>query len=179
MHKGKYLILLVIFHSILFASSLVLAMPAANLMYSEIDLGSGLWQYDYTFYNISTNSEFLYSVDLLFSQQSTVNGFPLPIGWDSTTWEGENQTNFIVTFSTNTSYDIAAGSSLSGFSFTIDYKAGNIGYNAYFDDHQGGIFNTSGITSVVPEPVSSSLFLSGVALFAVRRFLKRRISDKE
>lgn len=68
-------------------------------------------------------------------------------------------------------------SSLNGFSFTIDYQAGDISYNAYFDDHQGGIYNTSGYT-VTPEPISSVLFLFGGAVFAVRRHLRKRGSKK-
>ncbi len=47
----------------------------------------------------------------------------------------------------------------------------------YFDDHQGGIYNTSGYTAT-PEPISSVLFLSGGAVFAVRRHLRKRGSKK-
>ncbi len=176
--KKKYLALfLVIIISLLLISSKIYAAPSANLVYSETGLGGGLWQYDYIFYNTSTNSEYIYSVDLLFNQQATVTGDPLPTGWDSTTWVGENETDFIVTFSTSASYDIAAGSSLGGFSFNIDYQAGDISYNAYFDDHQGGIFNTSGLTTIVPEPISSVLFLSGGVVIALRRYRKNIIKQ--
>jgi hypothetical protein len=146
--------------------------PSANLIYTESDLGGGNWKYDYTFYNTSSANEYLYSVDLLFDQWANVNGMPLPSGWDSTVWEGPNYTDFIVSFSNSGSYDISNGSSLGGFSFTIDYQAGSIPFNAYFDDHQGGITSSSGYT-VTPEPISSTLFLSGGVLFFVRNYIKK------
>ncbi len=176
MFNKKFLLLIINTASLFLVSSLAFTSPGANIVYNETDLGGGLWQYDYSFHNTSSNNEYLYSVDLLFNQWATVNGLPLPTGWDSTVWEGTNYTNFIVSFSTNTGYDIAAGDLLSGFSFKIDHQAGSIPYNAYFDDHQGGISNTSGYT-VTPEPVSSILFFTGGAIFIVRNYLRRKIQD--
>ena len=176
--KKIFLVLIINIVSLFLVSSLAFTSPSANIVYNETDLGGGLWQYNYyLLHNTSTNNEYLYSVDLLFNQWATVNGLPLPTGWDSTVWEGLNYTNFIVTFSTDTGYDIAAGDLLSGFSFKIDHQAGSIPYNAYFDDHQGGISNTSGYT-VAPEPVSSILFLSGGGIFVVRNYLRRKIQVK-
>ncbi len=149
------------------------ATPSANISYRETTLGSGLWQYDYTFFNTSNNNEYLYSVDLLFGQTHTVTGLPLPSGWNSTIWEGEHETDFMVSFSTNISFDIAAGSSLSGFSFTVDYQLRDIAYSADYDDHQGGIFSTSGYT-VTPEPLSAVLFFSGSIPLIIRRYLKNK-----
>jgi hypothetical protein len=174
MKLNKFFISASIAAGLFILSSAAFAAPGANLLYNETDLGGGLWQYDYTFYNTSTNSEYLYNVDLLFDQTATVTGLPLPTGWNSTVWEGENETDFIVTFSTGSSYDIAAGSFLSGFSFTIDYLAGDTSYNAYFDDYIGGTYNTSGFTSIVPEPVSSILFAIGGSTLGFRRYWKKR-----
>ncbi len=174
MKLRNVIILAIVTASIFMISARGFAAPGANLVYRESDLGSGLWQYDYSFYNTSTNGEFLYSVDLLFNQSATVNGVPLPAGWDSTTWEGGNQTDFIMTFSTDSSYDITAGSFLSGFRFTIDFRASNTAYNAYFDDHQGGISNASGYTTMVPEPISATLFIVGGATLGFRRYGKKR-----
>ncbi len=159
-------------------SSNAFATSSANIVYNETDLGGGLWQYDYTFYNTSTNNEYLYSMYLDFDREATVDWLSIPSGWSSTLWgHTPADTYFLDTFSTASGYDIAAGSSLNGFSFTIDYQAGDIPYNAYFDDHQGGIYNTSGYT-VTPEPISSVLFLFGGAVFAVRRHLRKRGSKK-
>ena len=173
MNMKKTLLSCILAVCLLMAASSAFAVSSANITYNETVLGGGSWQYDYIFYNMSTNNEYLYSVDLLFDQTATVTGLPLPSGWDSTIWEGENQTDFIFTFSASSSYDIAAGNSMSGFSFTTDYQAGDIGYNAYFDDHAGGITNTLGTTTMVPEPVSTSLFIIGAATLGFRRFRKK------
>jgi hypothetical protein len=67
-------------------------------------------------------------------------------------------------------YDIAANSLFSGFSFKVNYKAEDIGYDAYLS----GDNVVSGTTAIVPEPISSILFLTGVVALAVRSYGKRR-----
>jgi hypothetical protein len=177
MMNRRYLLVLAIYACGLFLNTgMTHAAPDAGISYIETDLGGGLWQYDYTLYNLSTNNEYLYSVDLLFDQTSTVTGEPLPSGWSSAVWEGQNQTDYIMTFSTGLGYDIAAGNSLSGFNFTVDYQAGDTSYNAYFDDHAGGFTSTSGTTSgigaMVPEPLSAVLFVVGGMAFGIRRLYR-------
>ena len=159
----------------LLISSYAFASPAASLFYDETGLGGGLWQYDYTFYNTSSNNEYLYSVYLDFSQEASVDWLTIPAGWDSTTWGYTPiSTIFLDIFSTSPNYDITTGSSLGLFSFTVDYQAGDLAYAAYLDNHQGGFNSISGTsTAVVPEPVSLVLFLSGGATLFLRRFLKR------
>jgi len=157
--------------SLLMLSSMAFASAGASILYQETDLGTGLWQYDYTFNNTSDAGESLYSVYLYFTQQASVTGSPLPTGWDGTVWAGTNTTDVIDTFSTDPGYDILANSSLNGFSFTIDHQAGNIAYDAYFS----GDNVVSGTTApIVPEPVSSILFLTGGAVFGGRTYWKKR-----
>jgi hypothetical protein len=161
--------------SMFMISAMALASPSASILYNETDLGGGLWQYDYTFNNTSTASEYLYKVYLDFGQELTATGSPLPSGWFGTMWEGTNPTTYLDAMTIDSSYDIAAGSSLNGFGFTVNYQLGNVAYSAEFDDHAGNISPISGTTApIVPEPVSSILFLTGGATLAVRRYLRRR-----
>ncbi len=144
------------------AGMLSLSIPAfasagAALLYEETDLGGGMWQYDYTFYNTSTAGESLYSVYFYFPMMATITGSPLPEGWDGIVWTGTNDSDWLDAFSNEPSYDIAAGTYLSGFSFTIDYRAGNINYDTYYND----LSVVSGTTAIIPEPISYILFLSG------------------
>ncbi|MBI5409215.1 MAG: hypothetical protein HZA14_07605 [Nitrospirae bacterium] len=70
--------------------------------------------------------------------------------------------------------DIAAGSSLGGFSFTVNQKVRNLAYAAEFDDHAGNLSTTSGTTALVPEPISSIFFVLGGVVLAGRRYLKSK-----
>jgi hypothetical protein len=150
--------------------SITLATPGASILYTETDLGGSLWQYDYTFYNTSTTED-LFSVFLFFDQETTFDWVHIPAGWDSVL---NGFTPFAVestdTFSTDTVNDIAPGSSLGLFSFTVDYRAGNIAYDAFLSDDNV----VSGMTALVPEPVSSLLFLAGGSILTGRLYYRRK-----
>lgn len=178
--KKKMLLMAVLAVSMfLFSSVGAFATSSADILYLETDLGNGMWQYDYTFGNTSTAGEYLYSVFLDLDHTAGVTGSPLPADWAGIVWEGSNNTPTLDTFSLSPASDIAAGSSLGGFSFTVDYQAGNIPYTAYFTNHENSFGMESGTTSgtqvpVAPEPISSILFLSGGAVMAARRRLIKK-----
>ncbi|RJQ44490.1 MAG: PEP-CTERM sorting domain-containing protein [Nitrospiraceae bacterium] len=177
MKAGNLLAVIAVWGVWIFTSGIADASPGARILYQETELGSGLWQYDYTFSNASDADEYLFNVWLDFGQEAEVTGLTLPEGWmGATVWEGTNRTAYLDPVSTDYSYDIPAGNSLGGFSFTIGYQAGSIPFTAYFDDHNGGdSYQVAGSTEVaiVPEPVSIVLFMSGGAALAARRLRNR------
>lgn len=161
----------IIITGIIFFSSTVLADPGADIVYYESDLGIGLWRYDYTFFNISTNDESLYSVWFDFARESTITGMPLPEGWSGTLWEGTNYSAYINTFSISPVNDIAAGHAMTGFSFIIDYRTGVVPYTAYFSTSEGGAAVITGTSTVADELTGKWLFLSGVMMLLFKRRL--------
>ncbi len=170
----KPLMLLIVLASLIIFADMPLAAPSASIMYQETALSGGSWQYNYTFNNTSVTGEYLYKVFLDFNQIATVTGSPLPTGWFGTVWDGSHTTTYLDAMGTNSTYYIAANNSLSGFSFTSNYQAGSIPFHAEFDDGAGKLFVTSGTTAVVPEPISTVLFLTGGTLLVVRNRWKRR-----
>ena len=152
--------------------------PGASLMYNETDVGGGLWQYDYVFHNTSDPGSTLYKILLDFDHTASVTGSSLPTGWFGLPWDGIHSTSYIGAMSIRPSTDIAADASLGGFSFTVDYRAGDLPFTAEFDNGAGaGRSVLDGMTSsspIAPEPVSTVLFLTGGATMALRRFRKKK-----
>ncbi len=116
---------------ILLMASIASAVPEAFIAYNETDLG-GSWQYNYTIYNTSTEGEALHEVFFYFTQDATVTGTSLAAGWHGLPWTGTNTISYLNTYSTDITYDIISGHALDEFSFTVDHRAGNIFYVAYF-----------------------------------------------
>ena len=176
MRVNNRLIASLVFAVLFLLTSMANASPGASFIYQESNTG-GLWRYDYTFRNTSDAGENLYKVFFDFGGPTTATGLPLPTGWFGTVWQGQHVNTYINTMSTNAASDIVSGSSLSGFSFTVDHQIGNISYWAEFRNNSG-YTATSGTTAafappVAPEPISSALFLAGGTLLIVRNRWKR------
>lgn len=169
------LIASIIFVALFLLTSMANASPGASFIYQESNTG-GLWRYDYTFHNTSNAGENLYKVYFDLGIPTTYTGLSTPTGWF--VWQGQYVNTYVNAMSTNTSYDVAAGSNpVSGFSFTVDHQIGNISYWAEFRN-SSGYSAASGTTSafvapVVPEPISWVLFLIGGILFIFRNRWKR------
>ena len=165
--------------SLLLLSQAATAATNASILYSETEIENGYWKYDYTFANLSTNSEYLFGVQFYFDNQYDIGNTQSGGSWDIL-----STTSFLGTHSSSHANDITAGDSLSGFSFTINNQIGDISYAAFFDDHSGNRSYNTGTTSlnlietanpaVAPEPVSTVLFLTGGATMAFRYRLRRK-----
>lgn len=171
MIKTKLLYLWLVTCVLFISVSNTFAAAGSSIFYTETGLDGGQWKYDYTFLNTST-TESLYSVYFYFAQETSFTGTSVPTGWEGIVWDGNSwTTSFADTYSTGTSYDIAAGNSLGGFSFTVDHRAGNILYDAFFS----GDNVVSGTTApAAPEPVSSVLYITGGSLLTGIFYLKKR-----
>ena len=163
----------------------VMAIPSAEFLYTETDLGGGWWQYDYTLYNttsLADGSYNIYDVGLYFDDFYDFEGISLPSGWDGTPapWTDLSNTDFINAYSLNLGVppfgtDIQPDSSLSGFSFKIMHQAGDITFDVLLtlptdapdcaDTDSCNPYQSGGTTrgiSPVPEP--GTLLLVGVGL---------------
>lgn len=174
MIKKKLLFLALITMAPFLVFSTAGAIPSADLVYVETDIGGGWYQYDYTAYNTSDAGESLFDIGFWFDEAATFVWLNLPTGWDE---GGPFMLGFEETWSTGILYDIAAGDSLSGYSFQIDYLAGDMEFDAFFDDGMGGLLYYTGVTRegdtpVIPEP--STLLLLGSGLTAIGYLRKKR-----
>jgi hypothetical protein len=172
MRINKLIVVCFVFSILVLLPSIVLADPEASILYTET-YSSGYWEYNFTFYNNSTSNYDLYSVQIILGDFYTINDPLLPTGWAGQ-W-GTSNPSYIMETHTNAPFYIAPSDSTGGFSFTVDYQLGALEYNAFFIDGSDNIKKTTGFAEVVPEPLSSVLFLIGVAVFGFRRFLRKRI----
>jgi len=175
--KPKSLFTAILLIGTLMFSAKAFADPIASILYQETNLGGGSYRYDYTFYNDSTADESLYKV-IFYFDQSTTTGLPLPTGWVGTVWNGTATNTFLNTIALNQNYYIAPDEFLGGFSFIINRQLGNSSFSAEFKDNEGSYYAFSGNTAaappVVPEPVSSTLFIIGGIALGVRKYLGRK-----
>lgn len=147
------------------------AIPSTRVIYTENQSQSGWWEYRFTLYNVSSASESLYSIWLDSPEEFSIDGTSLPSGWEDSLWMSGHTTDWIYSFATSPSYEIAAGSMLGGFGFLSDRRLGDIAYTAYFDAN-GTTDYTRGMSAMASEPVSALLFVAGGVLFIIRIGLK-------
>ncbi len=158
------------------------ATPGADIFYDKSELEDGWWKYDFTFRNTSSNGECLFRTRLLFFDPE-VFGYELPTGWESIRWEGTHITDYMDTHTKSNC--IESGDSLGGFVFDAKFNFDNIRHKSYFHDENDNLVTMRGDTTlrntvpvpVVPEPVSSVLFIAGGATLGFRKFRKKKTGD--
>lgn len=161
------------------------ASPVADFRFIETALGNGSYRYDYTLFNeadpVADAGYDLFEAWLFFGS-GTVTAAAVPDGWDEIYGPG-----FLAAFSIEPGAppigaDVAPGTSLSGFSITVDRQVGPLEFEAYFtnpiDPFDSPVFvgetrpfREPGSELPVPEPASRLLLGSGLAvLVAARRY---------
>ena len=164
----------------------VMAIPSAEFLYTESDLGGGWWKYDYTLLNTSDIDEDAgYDISdaaIYFKNIGPFQfeGLSIPTDWDGIPWIGTNDGTDPDSDGTYEAYayalslpppdgaDITPGSLLDGFSFKINYQAGDLIFDVLFtnpSDADNPVYyagTTSSQISPVPEP--GTILLVGVGL---------------
>lgn len=134
--------------------------------YVETDLGGGLWQYEYIVTNTLDRRTFpgydLFDVRIDFDPAADVSLLSLPTGWDSILDAGSAELFSTYVGPPPTGTDIPPSSSLRGFLFQFDYRAGNTGFASVFvnpnDPNTPIVFD--GVTGIAaPEPGTIALVL--------------------
>ena len=158
----------------------------ARALYTETDLGGGLWRYQYRFLNDLNPVAFagfnLY--DMVF----TLNGTTLITPETAApNWVDITTTDFIEYFSLFPGSppggsDIGPGGSLSGFAFVANQQLGDLDFVATFTDPDNptnprffsGV-SSQDISTSAPEPGSVGLLAMGLASGILLRKRNRRL----
>jgi hypothetical protein len=158
-----------------FLSGVSWAIPSADFLYTETNLGGGMWQYDYTLFNISdqvADAGFdLYDVFFTFNTSAAFAVASVPTGWDWLDGAGFADMYSLNPGAPPAGTDIAPGSSLSDFRFLFDYQAGVLPFDVTFanpvDPDNPAVFN--GTSVPIPEPSTLLLIGSGITGVALLR----------
>lgn len=165
------------------SNGVVWATTSAQALFTETNLGGGLWEYDYTLYNTSDPGYDLYDFTLYLAPAVTFTNIPWPFppGWGPPfTGSGDPLIPLSSFIEWSPDFgggaEITPGGSLSGFSFQVSYQAGDLPFDVYFTYPSGEPVLYSGTTaasSAVPEP--GTLILLGSGLAGVGFFRRKRL----
>jgi hypothetical protein len=142
------------------------------VQYSETDLGTGSWLYQFTIVNPLGSGESISDL-LLQTSSGVINASPIGTGsgwaFDFISLDADQ----IAWYSPDVGSDVTAGSSLGGFSFqTSSQYTGSFAYTL-----GGSSGDFTGDASVVPEPgtmIASLALLSPAGISLAWRMRKRR-----
>jgi len=146
------------------------AVHSSSVLYSESNLGGGLWKYDYKIMNDSdpfADAGYnIYDLFLSFESPLILTNILSPGGWDQIS----DASSFIDWFSTNpgeppSGTDIPPAASLSGFSFVSNTRLASFPFDILLsnpDDPMNPVSVSGTTTSTVPLPSTIYLLITGI-----------------
>ena len=156
------------------SGEMVGATPSSQALYLETYLeAEGIWRYDYILYNTSDPGNDIYDFALYFAPEVTFMNILSPPDWFSISGSGDPSLPSFIEWYSDFGAEITPGNSLSGFSFQINYQAGDIPFDIYLTDPSGEPSLYSGTTTPVPEP--ATLFLLGSGLVGLLFLRAKRL----